>query len=186
MDHRHDRYRHTAPLTLSARIDQMFPTLTPAQIARIAAHGRTASDPARRGAHRGGRRGHAVLRGRRGPDRDRPAIRRHRDARRGPWTGSVHRRGPDALGPPRARPGARQRAGRGDRAGSRAPAGAGADRQRVERDHHARLHPAPGGADRARIRRRRAHRVEPLRGNAARQGVPDAQRPSVHVYRPRP
>jgi thioredoxin reductase (NADPH) len=29
-----------APLTLSARISQLFPTLTPAQIARVAAHGR--------------------------------------------------------------------------------------------------------------------------------------------------
>jgi thioredoxin reductase (NADPH) len=28
------------PLTLSARIDQMFPTLTPSRVARIAAHGR--------------------------------------------------------------------------------------------------------------------------------------------------
>src|SRR6266699_5425845 len=32
-----------APLTLKARIDQMFPTLTPAQIARIAVHGRRRS-----------------------------------------------------------------------------------------------------------------------------------------------
>ncbi len=36
-----------APLTLSARIDQMFPTLTPEQLARIAAHGRRR--PLRRG-----------------------------------------------------------------------------------------------------------------------------------------
>lgn len=28
------------PLTRAARVDQIFPTLTPAQIARIAAHGR--------------------------------------------------------------------------------------------------------------------------------------------------
>jgi hypothetical protein len=28
------------PLTLTERIDQIFPTLTPAQIARIAVHGR--------------------------------------------------------------------------------------------------------------------------------------------------
>src|SRR5712692_3430533 len=35
------------PLTLSARIDQMFPMLTPAQIARIAVHGRVR--PVRRG-----------------------------------------------------------------------------------------------------------------------------------------
>src|SRR5918995_5295348 len=27
------------PLTLAARVDQVFPTLTPAQIARVAAHG---------------------------------------------------------------------------------------------------------------------------------------------------
>ena len=33
--------------------------------------------------------------------------------------------------------------------------------------------------------RRRSHRVRPLRRHAARQGVPDAQRPSVRVHRPR-
>ena len=30
------------------------------------------------------------------------------------------------------------------------------------------------------------HRLEPLRRDAARQGIPDPQRPSLHVHRPRP
>ena len=81
---------------------------------------------------------------------------------------------------------ARQRAGRSDRAGSRTAAGARADRQRAQRDHHAGLHPAPGGADRARARRRRARRLDSLLGHAARQGVPDPQRPSVRLHRSRP
>ncbi len=106
-------------LTLSSGAERMFPTLTPAQIKRIAAHGKCAFDPAWRGAHRGGSAGRAVLRRHGGSGRGCPAIRHERDARRCPWTRSVHRRGQHAFGPPRARPIARQRVGRSDRAGSR-------------------------------------------------------------------
>ena len=42
------------PLTLAARVDQVFPTLTPAQIARIAAHGHVRQVQRWRGARRGG------------------------------------------------------------------------------------------------------------------------------------
>ena len=49
---------------------------------------------------------------------NRPAIRHQRDARRGPWTGSVHRRDQHALRPPGAPASARRRGGRSDRAGS--------------------------------------------------------------------
>ena len=135
---------------LSSRPDHIFPTLTPAQIARIAAHG------TRRAVHAGEVLVEAarqvvpffvVTAGR--VEIVRPP-RRHGDARRRPRPGPVHRRGQHALGPPRAGPRAREPSRRGDRAESRAPAGAGADRRRAERDPDARVHPAPRRADRAR------------------------------------
>ena len=71
------------PLTLTSGIERMFPTLTPAQVERIAAHGQCASDSTWRGARRGRRDQivpfFVITSGR---SRDCPAIQRQRDARR--------------------------------------------------------------------------------------------------------
>ena len=100
----------------------------------------------------------------------RAVLRRRQHDHRPPVDGAVH---------------ARQRAGEVIELDSRAAARAGADRRRAERDPHAGVHPPPRRADRARPRRRRRARLDALRRHAARQGVPDAQRPSVPLHRPR-
>ena len=175
------------PLTFPSRAEHTFPTLTAAQIARIAAHGRRPSRS----------RGEVLVEaGDRRSSRSswsRPA----RSRSSGPsgtaetLIASIGRASSPAK-PTCSRAAARssalacQRAGRSDRAGSRALAGARADRRRAERDPHAGVHPAPRGAHCARARGRRARRVDALRRHAARQGVPDTQRPSVRLHRPRP
>ena len=174
------------PLLRPGRADHMFPTLTAAQLARVAQHGRTRAlapgevlfdvgqtvDPVPRH-HRGSARSRAARGGRRDAD--------HRARPR-----RVHRRGQHALRAPQpgARP--RRRRRRGDRAVARRAAVAGPDRRRAQRDHHAGVHPAPRGADRQRPRRRRAGRLVPLRGDAPGARVPDPQRASLCVDRPGP
>ena len=115
----------------------------------------------------------------------RPAGRR-RDADRRARPGRVHRRGQHALGPPLARPGA------GDRSRARSSSWiASSLLSLVQTDTELSeilmrafiLRRVELIAQRA--RRRRARRVDALRRHAAHQGVPDAQRPSLHVHRPR-
>ena len=139
----------------------------------------------RRGPHRS-RRDHRPLLcgdGRPGPDCE--AGRHNRDADCRPRPRRVHRRGEHDLGPPRALPRAGGRGQRGSRAHSRPPAEAGADRRRAQRDSDAGVPPAPRRADHRGNRRRRARRIDAFGRDAARQGVPDAQRPSLQVHRPR-
>ena len=173
------------PLTLTSGIERMFPTLTPAQIERIAAHGHVRQiRPGEVLVQPGDQIVPFFVVTSGGVEIVRPSSANETlVALYGPgqFTGEVNM----LSGRPALAPSARQRVGRSDRSGSRTIAGARADRQRAQRDHHAGLHPAQGGVDRARARRCRAPRVESLLGNAPRQRVPDAQRPSVLVHRSR-
>ena len=175
----------TPSLTRPGRAEQMFPTLTPGQIARVARHGRARPFAAGDVLFEVGHTSRPLLRDHERPGGNRPAVPHGGHRRHHPRGRRIHRRSQPALGPPVARPGAGGRRRRGDRARSRESPVARADRRRAQRDRHARVHPAPRGAHRERARRRRAGRLDPLRGHAARQGVPDAQRPSVHVDRSR-
>ena len=143
---------------VAARADHVFPTLTPAQIARIARARAARADPRGRGARRGGRSRRAVLR-RHQPARSRSSGRRgdgetliavHRP---GQFTGEVNMlSGRRALLRARA-PRATARSIELDREQLLALVQTDAE---LERDPDARVHPAPGRADRARPRRRRA------------------------------
>ena len=176
-----------APLTQTSGTERMFPTLTAAQIERIAAHGHVR--PIRPGevlieAGRTRSCRSSSSRQVRWRLSCHPVPRETLIAVHGPgqFTGEVNMlSGRPALVRTRA-----MRAGRSDRTGSRTLVGARADRQRDRRDHHAGLHHSQGGVDRARARRCRARRVESLLRNASRQRVSDAQRPSVLVHRSRP
>ena len=178
--------RPTAALTQGSRADHVFPTLTAAQVARVAAHGHV----------RQVRQGEVLVEA--GDDVMpffvvtagqieivRPSgtvetvITVHGP---GEFTGEVNMlSGRRTL--VRARATVHRR---GDRAQSRTAAGARADRRRAQRDLHAGLHPSPGGADCERDRGCRARRVDAFAGHASDQGVPDQKRPPVHVHRSRP
>ena len=135
-----------------SRIEHVFPTLTAAQIARIAAHGRVR--PIQRGEVLVEVGDHVV------PffvvksgeiQIVRPSGAGGKPDRRA-RPGPVHRGRQHDLGPPLAGARSRQPAGRSDRAGSRERAGARANRRRAQRDSDAGVHPAPRGADCARHR----------------------------------
>ena len=118
-------------VSLSTRAEQMFPTLTPAQIERIAAHGRRRTvRPARCSSSPTSRRRPSSWSP---PGRSRSYATEWRGgARRRARAGPVHRRGQHALGPARRWSACAWREpGEVDRARSRAPAGAGADRRRA-------------------------------------------------------
>ncbi len=177
------------PVTPSAAAaaERMFPRLTPAQIARVAAHGCTRPISAGEVLSEAGDPSRTVPAGAR-PARSR-SVRRTADGeelvalhRPGQFTGEVNMlSGRPAL--VRARASEPGEVIELDREHLLALVQTDS---RDQRDHHAGLHPAPGGVDRARARRCRAGRVESLLRNAPRQRVPDAQRPSVLVHRSRP
>ena len=113
-----------APLPAPAdRAGQMFPVLTPAQIARVARARPRASGRARRGPHRSRSDRRAVLRRHQGPSGHRAAVRQIRTTdtlvvahAAGQFTGEVNM----LSGRRSLRAGASDRARRSDRAGSRA------------------------------------------------------------------
>ena len=156
----------------------MFPTPTPAQIARTSA--REVQDPPGRGARRGRRQGGALRghrgRGRGGPPHD--AVETVIVAQAGSFTGEEHDPGRRVL--------SRVREAGEDRAQSRPDGGAGAERRRDQRDPDARVHSAESGTGRERDGRRRARGFGSLVRDAAHQGVPDPQWSSLQVHRPRP
>ena len=125
------------------RAAQMFPRLTPAQIARIARVGHAPRRRAGRGAVRRRRAEHALLRralAARSRSCARSAIAKSPDRLHGPgeFTGEIN-----MLSARRSLVrGAGRRRRRGHRRRSRRPAHAGAARLRAERDPDARLHPA--------------------------------------------
>ena len=170
-----------------SRPEQMFPTLTPAQIARIAAHGQRA--PIARGEVlvEAGDRAVPFFVVTRGAGRDRAAV--ADGARR--WSPSTAR----ASSPARStcsRAAARWCALRVAEPG-----------EVIELDREQLLALVQTDAELSEIlmrafilrrveliaqrpRRRRAGRLGPLRRHAARQGVPDPQRPSLRLHRSRP
>ena len=156
---------------IAGRMDHVFPMLTAAQIARVAAHGRVRA--IREGDTLVEAGDHVVpffLVTAGAIEIVRPSG-NGRHARRCPLAGPIQRRGQHDLGAPRALSGPGARVGYGDRARSRSPGDARPDRRRAQRDPDAGVHPAPVGAGGARHRRRRAHRVVSLGGHAAHQGV---------------
>ena len=173
------------PMMPAAREDELFPTLTPEQLERLAVQGQRRRVVAGEVLHDGSEhisRFFVVVDGRievlAGEDFGERIVSLSRP---GQFTGELNvlsgRRGFVRV---RAATDAR-----GRRGGSRAPPVDRSDRRRAERNPDAGVHPAASGADRARPRRRRPDRLDPLGRHAARPGVPDPQQPSVHLRRSR-
>ena len=165
--------------------DRLFPTLTPAQIERIARHGHRRAIASGDGLVEVGQRPvpfFVVLSGE--LQVLRPSA-RNRSADRHASGRAIHRRRQHAERPTGAGADPGQRARRGDRARSRAVARTHPDGRRAERHLHARVRPPTHRADCRRLRRCRPDWLDALRRYAARQGVPDTQWPSVPLHRPR-
>ena len=138
------------PETPAALADRLFPALTPAQLARMAAHGTPAA--VREGevlvdVGDDSTRFFVVVTGR--IDIARLADGTEETLVRALGPASSPARSPCCPAAARSSRIRASEAGRGHRARSRSAAGARADRRRAERDPHAGVHPPPGGADRA-------------------------------------
>lgn len=139
------------PLT-SSRADQIFPTLTSVQIARVASHGRTARSSPRRGSGRTRGSSHSIFRGHFRRTRGGAADMRNRNAHYDRQSWSVHWRNQYTFGPSCAGADSCAARWRSYPASSRKCPHPGANGCRDERGPDARIHSSARGVAGARYR----------------------------------